>query len=56
MDIGLLFKGIIVAGAIIVGLSTTWICKMKKDNTIEQIAEEVIKEESGLDIDLSQGS
>ncbi len=53
MDLSLLFKGMMVAGAVAVGVGTTWLLKMKNDNPIEQIAESIIKEETGEDIDLT---
>lgn len=42
--------GVVAAG---VGLAATYYFKMKPDNPIEQAAEMIIKQETGLDIDLS---
>lgn len=52
MDMGILLKGILVAGAVIVGIGSTLLFKMPKHNPIEQVAEEIIKEETGVTIDL----
>jgi len=53
MAISLIAKIIIITGSVIVGLASTFIFKLKNDNPVEQVAEEVIKEETGLSIDLS---
>jgi len=53
MDISFLIKVLIVAAVTIAGVSTTVIFKMKSDNVIEQVAEEVIKEQTGTTVDLS---
>ncbi len=53
MDLSLLFKSLLVAGSVLVGVSTTWLLKMKNDNPIEQAAEALIKEETGADVDLT---
>jgi len=42
----------IVAGAVIVGVASRFIFK-KSDNVVEEIAEKVIKEKTGYDVDLS---
>ena len=47
---------IIVIIAVLVGLSSVYFLKMKSDNPIEEIAEEVIKNETGADVDLSPTS
>lgn len=39
--------------ATLVGIAATYYFKMKPDNPIEQAAEMVIKQETGMDIDLS---
>lgn len=46
----------IIALAAIVGLGSVYFLKMKPDNAIEEISEEVIKKETGVDIDLSPTS
>lgn len=53
MDLSILFKALILAAAFLVGIGSTLIFKMKNDNPVEQVAEAVIKEETGLDIDLT---
>lgn len=53
MDMNLLLKAVITVIALSVGLGSTFIFKMIKDNPIEQVAEEVIKEETGVTIDLT---
>lgn len=47
-----LIGAIIVGVSLIVGAITTIVIK-KKDNTIEQIAEKIIKAETGIDIDFT---
>jgi hypothetical protein len=47
---------LIVAGAIAAGLSSVYIFKMKQDNPIEEKAEEIIKNKTGVDIDLTPQS
>lgn len=42
----------VVAGAIVVGVASRFIFK-KSDNIVEEVAEKVIKEKTGYDIDLS---
>lgn len=44
---------IIIAGATIVGVASTYVFKMKPDNPVEQVAEEVIKAKTGVILDLS---
>jgi hypothetical protein len=56
MDFNIPWKAIIVAAALVVGLGSAYVFKMKQDNPIEQISEEVIKEETGVDIDLTPTS
>lgn len=43
----------ILAGATIIGVGSTYFFKMSPDNPVEQIAEEVIKKETGVSVDLS---
>lgn len=53
MGVDFIMKGLILLAVALAGLSTTLILKMKPDNVIEQIAEEVIQEETGLTVDLT---
>lgn len=53
MDISLIVKACIVGAALLTGLASTFIFKLKNDNAVEQIAEEVIKDETGITIDLT---
>lgn len=48
----LIFVGIIVA-ALVVGIASYTIGGMKEDNAIEEISEDVIKQRTGIDVDLS---
>lgn len=48
--------GLIIGAAAIVGAASTFVFKMKPDNPIEQVAEEVIKQETGVVVDLSPDS
>jgi len=45
--------GLIIAGAAIIGSASVYVFKLKPDNPVEQIAEEVIKQETGVIVDLS---
>ena len=49
-------KLLILAGAVLAGLGSVYVFKMKPDNPIEETAEEVIKKESGIDVDLTPDS
>ena len=48
-----LIKAIIVAVSVIIGVGTTLFFKMKPDNPVEEVAEVVIKNETGVDVDLT---
>ena len=43
---------IVVASAVVVGVASRFLFK-KSDNVVEEIAEKVIKEKTGYDVDLS---
>jgi len=43
---------IVVASAVVVGVASRFLFK-KSDNIVEEVAEKVIKEKTGYDIDLS---
>ncbi len=51
--INLSIKIAIIAGALIVGLLSQVFIFKKPDNPVEQLAEEVIKDQTGVTIDLS---
>jgi len=55
MDVSLVFKIIVVMLAIVVGIASYFYGPFKGhfDNPIEEAAEEVIKEETGVNIDLT---
>ena len=53
METSLFLKLGIVALATIVGLASTWVFKMKQDNIVEEVAEEVIKKETGITVELT---
>lgn len=46
-------KAAMISAAVIVGVASRFIFKKKPDNNIEQIMESIIKEETGIEIDLS---
>jgi len=49
-------KIIITVSALIVGLASYYVFKLPQDNKIEEVAEEIIKEQTGVDIDLTPQS
>jgi hypothetical protein len=53
MDFNILWKAFIVAAALVIGLGSTYIFKMKQDNVIEEMAEQVICEETNIDLDMT---
>lgn len=53
MDISLAIKAAIVGSLIISGLAYNYIFKPKPDNPVEQAIEAVIKDQTGVTIDLS---
>lgn len=53
MDISLLIKIGIAVTAAIVGIGYTFIGKQPQDNPVEETSENVIKQEIGVDVDLS---
>ncbi len=48
--------GLIIGAAAVIGAASTYVFKLKPDNPIEQIAEEVIQKETGVVVDLSPES
>ncbi len=53
MNIGILLKCGIIIGSLILGALSTYLFKMHQDNALEQFAESIIKDQSGVDIDIS---
>ena len=53
MDINLIWKASLVAAALAAVGIAHYVFKAKDDNPVEQLAEEVIKDETGLEIDLT---
>ena len=56
MDINLyrtILKAAIIISCAIIGIATTALFKMAPDNPIEEICEQVIKVETGIDVDLT---
>jgi len=47
---------IIVAIAIIIGVASSKIGKLEEDNVIEEIAEEIVESQTGLDLDFTPAS
>ena len=47
---------IIVAIAILIGIASHKIIKMEEDNIVEEIAEEIVESQTGLDIDFTPDS
>lgn len=52
----MMLKIAIIAAAAAVGLTATYILKKPHDNPIEEEAEQVIKDQTGVDVDLSPSS
>jgi hypothetical protein len=53
MDLNILWKAVIVAAALVIGLGSSYIFKMKQDNAIEEISEGIVKEHTGIDLDMT---
>ncbi len=53
MVFGAIIKIVLLAGAIIVGIGSVAFFKLKKDNIVEEIAEDIIEDQTGIEIDLS---
>lgn len=57
MQLSIMWKVILVAGALIVGIGSRFLCKScVKDSIVEEVCEEIIHNETGIDIDLSPDS
>lgn len=53
METSLMIKIGVIVGVLILGLGSRFIFKMREDNAVEEVCEEVIQQQSGIDIDLS---
>lgn len=53
MDMGIIWKVLLIGGLAIAGVASRFVLKMKRDNQIEEAAEHVIQRRTGFDIDLS---
>lgn len=53
MDTSLLIKIGITVAAALVGLGYTFLGKQPQDNAVEEASEQIIKQETGVDVDLS---
>ncbi len=49
-------KAVIIAVSAIIGVGSVAVLKMKHDNPIEEVAEAIIKNETGLNVDLTPSS
>lgn len=47
---------LIVTAAAAIGLGSVYFFKLQPDNKVEEVAEDLIKDETGVDIDLSPDS
>lgn len=57
MEINLIWKIALVATALIVGIGSRFFCKScMKDSVVEEMCEEIIHDNTGIDIDLSPES
>ena len=54
--VNLLLKIVLIVSSIIVGIGSVYVFKQKPDNIVEEISEQVIKDQTGLDVDLSPSS
>lgn len=49
-------KAVVIAVSAIIGVGSVVVMKMKHDNPIEEVAEAIIKNETGLNVDLTPSS
>ena len=56
MALALILKIIAISGALVAGLSSVLYFNLPEDNHVEEISEIVIKEQTGVDVDLSPSS
>jgi hypothetical protein len=52
----LIVKALIIVGSLIAGIGSVYVFKMPHDNAVEEVAEEVIKKQTGVDVDLTPSS
>lgn len=53
MALGVIIKIVLIVGSIAVGIGSVVLFKLKKDNIIEEIAEDIIENQTGIKIDLT---
>lgn len=56
IDTGLIIKIAVTVSAGIVAIASTLLFRMKEDNILEEAGEEMVKQNSGLDIDFTKHS
>lgn len=56
IDPTMLITAGVIGFALLVGIATKLVFKMKDDNQIEEVCEKIIEKQTGVDIDLSPGS
>jgi len=56
MALALILKILAIGGALVAGVSSVWYFHLPDDNPVEEISEEIIKEETGITVDLSPTS
>lgn len=56
MALALILKILAIGGALVAGLSSVLYFHLPDDNPVEEISEEIIKEETGINVDLSPKS
>jgi hypothetical protein len=49
-------KAVVIAVSAIIGVGSVVVMKMKHDNPIEEVAEAIVKDQTGLDIDMTPSS
>ena len=49
-------KAVVIVVSAIIGVGSTLVLKMKHDNPVEETTEQIIQNETGLDIDLTPTS
>lgn len=49
-------KAVVIAVSALIGVGSVVVMKMKHDNPIEEVAEAIVKDQTGLDIDMTPSS